>query len=44
MFGAKKSDVDFFANMTITQAVDILISPLIVQPDPPLNNYTQAYN
>lgn len=43
MFGAKKSDVDFFLTKTLTQSVDIIVSPLIAQPDPPLNNYTQAY-
>jgi len=43
MFGAKKPDIDFFMTRTLTQAVDILISPLVVQPDPPLNNYTAAY-
>lgn len=43
MFGAKKSDIDFFLTKTLTQSVDIIVSPLIAQPAPPLNNYTQAY-
>lgn len=43
MFGAKKSDVDFFLTKSLTQAVDILISPQITEPAPPLNNYTPAY-
>jgi len=43
MFGAKKSDVDFFLTKTLVQSVDILITPLTAPPEPPLNNYTAAY-
>ena len=43
MFGCKKSDVDFFMTKNLTQSVDILISPQIADPEPPLNNYTAAY-
>ena len=44
MFGAKKSDVDFFSAMTMSQAVDSLLNVSVAQtqPAPPLKNYTNS--
>jgi uncharacterized protein (DUF1800 family) len=39
MFGAKKSDVDYFAGKTMSQAVDELINPVQPMPSPPLKAY-----
>ena len=44
LFGAKKSDVDFFKVMTMSQAVDYLltISTAQSQPSPPVKNYVNS--
>ena len=42
MFGAKKADVDFFAGMTMNQAVDELINPTAPNPLPPVKEYTTS--
>ena len=44
MFGAKKADVDFFAGMSMSQAVDYLlnVSPAQTQPLPPVKNYANS--
>jgi uncharacterized protein (DUF1800 family) len=44
MFGAKKSDIDFFAAMTMSQAVDYLLNVSLAQtqPAPPVKNYTNS--
>ena len=44
MFGAKKSDVDFFTAMTMSQAVDYLlnVSPAQSQPLPPVKDYANS--
>lgn len=41
MFGAKKSDVDFFSAMTMSQAVDYLLNVTVAQtqPPPPVKDY-----
>jgi uncharacterized protein (DUF1800 family) len=39
MFGAKKSDIDFFAGKTLEQVVDALVTPPSTAPKPPVNNY-----
>ena len=41
MFGAKKSDVDFFSTMTMNQAVDYLLNVSVAQtqPLPPVKDY-----
>jgi uncharacterized protein (DUF1800 family) len=39
MFGAKKSDVDYFKTRTVSQAVDELINPTAPDPAPPLKEY-----
>jgi uncharacterized protein (DUF1800 family) len=42
MFGAKKSDVDFFSGMNMNQAVDYLLSVPALLPEPPLKTYTNS--
>jgi len=44
MFGAKKSDVDFFSAMTMSQAVDYLlnVSAAQSQPSPPVKDYNNS--
>lgn len=39
MFGAKKADVDYFASLTMSQAVDELINPVAANPAPPVKEY-----
>ena len=38
MFGAKKSDIDFFAGKTLTEVVNALVTAP-ASPKPPVNNY-----
>ncbi len=38
MFGAKKVDIDFFKGKTLSQVVDILLTPS-ANPSPPIRNY-----
>lgn len=40
MFGTKKTDIDFFAGKTLSQVVDILLTPPATEPTPPINNYS----
>jgi uncharacterized protein (DUF1800 family) len=40
MFGAKKSDIDYFLTRSVTQAVDELMNPVAPLPSPPLNDYS----
>ncbi|MDZ4708762.1 MAG: DUF1800 domain-containing protein [Saprospiraceae bacterium] len=40
MYGAKKSDIDYFLTRTTAASVDELITPLGAAPVPPLNHYT----
>jgi len=44
MFGAKKTDIDFFSAMSVTQAVNYLlnVSTAQTQPTPPLKNYANS--
>jgi uncharacterized protein (DUF1800 family) len=42
MFGAKKSDVDFFSGMNMSQAVDYLLTVPATQPEPPLKTYANS--
>ncbi len=39
MFGAKPSDINFFAGRTMSQAVDSLLTVPVTQPLPPIKNY-----
>lgn len=39
MFGAKKADVDYFASLTMSQAVDELVNPVAANPAPPVKEY-----
>jgi hypothetical protein len=39
MFGAAKSDVDYFKSKTVIQAVDELLSPSTPLPSPPVKDY-----
>lgn len=42
MFGAKKSDVDYFRTKTMSQAVDELINPVAPNPAPPVKEYVTS--
>ena len=42
MFGAKKSDVDYFLTLSMNQAVDELMNPTAPIPSPPLKDYTNS--
>jgi uncharacterized protein (DUF1800 family) len=42
MFGAKKSDVDYFKSMSMSQAVDELLNPTAPQPGPPIKEYVTS--
>lgn len=44
MFGAKKADVDYFASLTMSQAVDELINPTAPDPAPPVKEYVTTTN
>jgi uncharacterized protein (DUF1800 family) len=39
MFGAKKSDIDYFKALTVSQAVDELLTIPAAQPAPPVKHY-----
>ncbi len=44
MFGAKKSDIDFFASKTLTEAINTLLTepPALTDLQLPLNNYNRS--
>lgn len=42
MFGAKKIDVDYFATLTMTQAVDELLTPIAPAPAAPVKEYVTS--
>lgn len=42
MFGAKKADVDYFKTMSLSQAVDELLTPTAPNPNPPVKEYTTS--
>ncbi|HEX2684887.1 MAG TPA: hypothetical protein VHL77_13170, partial [Ferruginibacter sp.] len=44
LFGSTKADVDFFKAMSMSQAVDALLTipPAQLTPAPPLKNYTNS--
>ena len=42
MFGAKKVDVDYFANRTLSQTVDELLNPAAPNPQPPIKEYVTS--
>jgi len=42
MFGAKKTDVDYFVSATMGQAVDELLNPTAPNPLPPVKEYTTS--
>ena len=41
LFGIKKSELDTFKNLTLSQSLDLLLTPSPV-PDPPINLYNSA--
>lgn len=43
MFGAKKADIDFYKGMSVSQAVDALLTTSAA-PAPPVKNYPEADN
>ena len=42
MFGAKKTDVDYFVSRTMNQTVDELLNPTAPVPVPPVKEYTTS--
>lgn len=42
MFGAKRSDVDYFRNLSMTQAVQELLTPTAPDPAPPVKEYVTS--
>lgn len=42
MFGAKKTDVDYFKTRSVSQAVDELLNPTAPQPAPPVKEYVTS--
>lgn len=42
MFGAKKSDIDYFKNKNMSDCVNELINTVIPTPNPPVNNYSST--
>ena len=44
MFGAKKTDVDYFASRTLNQTVDELLNPTTPNPQPPVKEYATTTN
>jgi uncharacterized protein (DUF1800 family) len=42
MFGAKKTDIDYFTGMSVSQAVDELLNVPTTLPAPPLKNYDNS--
>ncbi len=42
MFGAKKTDVDYFATRTLSQTVDELLNPTAPNPLPPVKEYVTS--
>lgn len=42
MFGAKKQDIDYFKNKTITETINELLNPVASLPSPPVKEYTVA--
>jgi len=44
MIGATKADVDFFAGMTMNDAVDYLLSAPATAPNPPVKTYNNSTN
>ncbi len=42
MFGAKKADVDFFAAMSMSQAVDYMLNVPATAPTPPVKTYNNS--
>lgn len=41
-FGAKKADVDYFLTKSLSDAVDELLNPASVTPDPPVKEYQNS--
>lgn len=44
MFGARKADVDYFKNLTMSQTVDELLTPTAADPAPPVKEYATSAN
>ncbi len=40
MFGSRKADIDYFLTLTMSQAVDELLTPTAPLPSPPVNDYS----
>jgi uncharacterized protein (DUF1800 family) len=41
MFGSVKADIDYFAALSMEQAVDQLLNPVAALPAPPVNDYAE---
>lgn len=44
MFGAKKADINYFKNLTVSQAVDELLTPTAPPPPVPVKEYVTSPN
>ncbi len=42
MFGSTKADINYFKNLSMSQAVDELLNPTSPLPSPPLNDYSSV--
>lgn len=42
MFGAKKTDIDYFKTMSLSDAVDELVNPTAPMPSPPVKEYATS--
>lgn len=42
MFGAKKADIDYFKNKSVSDAVNELLNPVASLPSPPVKEYTTS--
>jgi len=42
LFGAKKSDINYFLSKTVSDSVDELINTIVPPPSPPVNNYNNT--
>ncbi|MBU6324581.1 MAG: DUF1800 family protein, partial [Bacteroidetes bacterium] len=43
LFGVKKTELDTLSSYTLSQVVDLLITPPAAAPAPPVNNYNATY-
>lgn len=44
LFGARKTDIDYFRNLGLQQSVDEILNPVAPLPDPPVKEYNTPVN